>query len=248
MCRSNQKTRNAELPWAHALKSDSLAAWHGQLPETKDIVAFCRPLESWYRKFGRDFQWRKQSVSIYEVVVTECLLQRTRAEKVSEILPLFLSRFTDWKDVERASTVELERALKPLGIYRRRASSLKALAKRVIGSGGRLPRADEQLHKYPGIGQYVLYAIQLYRYNECYPLLDSSMARLLERYFGPRFLADIRFDPYLQQLSRRVVKRAFGCRRKALNWAMLDYAAMVCTIRNPQCESCDLSSTCAYYS
>ena len=31
------------------------------------------------------------------------------------------------------------------------------------------------------------------------------MARVLERYFGPRNLADIRYDPYLQELAHKVV-------------------------------------------
>ncbi len=37
------------------------------------------------------------------------------------------------------------------------------------------------------------------------PLLDVNMSRVLERYFGPRSLADIRYDPYLQNLAQRLV-------------------------------------------
>lgn len=38
------------------------------------------------------------------------------------------------------------------------------------------------------------------------PLVDVNMVRVLERFFGPRKLADIRYDSYLQTLARQVVE------------------------------------------
>ena len=73
-------------------------------------------------------------------------------------------------------------------------------------------------------------------------MLDVIMARVLERYFGPRKLADIRYDPYLQTLSRQVVKT----RPVGLNWAILDLGAMICTASNPKCSSCPMASTCLF--
>jgi len=76
-------------------------------------------------------------------------------------------------------------------------------------------------------------------------LLDVNMARVLERYFGPRKLvdmADIRYDPYLQTLSWQVVKT----RPVGLNWAILDLGAMICTANNLKCSSCPMASTCLF--
>ena len=70
------------------------------------------------------------------------------------------------------------------------------------------------------------------------------MARMLERYFGPRKLADIRYDPYLQALATRVVT----CRDPAaMNWAILDLAATVCKIREPLCPDRPLRKGCKDY-
>jgi len=69
------------------------------------------------------------------------------------------------------------------------------------------------------------------------------MARVLERYFGPRKLADIRYDPYLQKLAHRVV----DCEAPAaVNWAILDLAALVCKARGPRCSQCPLSGDAGY--
>lgn len=53
----------------------------------------------------------------------------------------------------------------------------------------------------PMMGQYITNAFELYILNilkKKSPLLDVNMARLLERFFGERKLADIRHDPYFR--------------------------------------------------
>ena len=68
------------------------------------------------------------------------------------------------------------------------------------------------------------------------------MARLLERYFGERKMADIRYDPYLQKLSYKVVKHE---RAKKINWAILNFAALVCKPK-PKCDYCQFLKNRSY--
>ena len=93
------------------------------------------------------------------------------------------------------------------------------------------------------MGQYVARAILLFCHGQPEPLLDTNMARVLERYFGPRQLADIRHDPYLQELSRRVVAAGDPV---VINWAILDLGAMVCKPRTPECNACPLKRGCQF--
>jgi A/G-specific adenine glycosylase len=65
----------------------------------------------------------------------------------------------------------------------------------------------------------------------------------LERVFGPRKLRDIRYDPYLQELARTVVQHKSP---STVNWALLDLASLVCTVRSPSCASCPLKTICCY--
>src|SRR5207248_611362 len=80
-------------------------------------------------------------------------------------------------------------------------------------------------------------------HNRPAPLLDTNMARVLERFFGPRQLVDIRYDPYLQLLAHSVVDGTDAIRA---NWAILDLAAGVCRRRSPMCTSCPVRSRCRY--
>ena len=92
--------------------------------------------------------------------------------------------------------------------------------------------------------KYIANAYELLVLHKKTPLLDVNMARVLERYFGPRKKYDIRYDPYLQELSYMVVNHE---KAKEINWAILDYAQLVCRARNPICNNCLINNRCSYY-
>ena len=94
------------------------------------------------------------------------------------------------------------------------------------------------------MGQYVANAILLFRFKEPQPLLDENMARVLERYFGRRKHSDIRRDTYLQTLAKSVVEAGDPVN---INWAILDFAALVCARSNPRCCECPIAHSCTYF-
>jgi A/G-specific adenine glycosylase len=118
------------------------------------------------------------------------------------------------------------------------------LAKEMVKRNGRLPQSREDLESIPFMGQYTANAVELVVFNKPSPLIDVNMARVLERFFGPRKMADIRYDPYLQKLAYKIVSHA---RTKEINWAILDFAAIICKARRPLCEGCFLNSKCNFY-
>jgi A/G-specific adenine glycosylase len=175
-------------------------------------------------------------------VVSEVLLQRTRAEVVASFFPSFVRQFPSWRVLSRASERDLQEFLRPLGLWRQRASSLRRLAAAIAKRNGRFPTERSEIESLPNVGQYIANAIELFSHDQRKPLLDSGMARVLERFFGPRRLADIRFDPDLQSIAHRVVA---GSASKETNWAILDLAAMICKKR-PSCPSCPLQKRCRF--
>lgn len=188
------------------------------------------------------FPWRRKRATQYVQIVSEVLLQRTQADRVAAMLPDFIEEFPNWSTLSTATKADLRTHLKPLGLWRRRTISLLALAD-VASATNRFPEDRSKLEQLPAVGQYVASAILIFVHGKSEPLLDSNMARVIERYFGARELADIRFDPYLQKLSRRIVNVKQAA---PLNWAILDLAALVCMPRKPRCEACPLAKGCKY--
>jgi A/G-specific adenine glycosylase len=207
------------------------------------IHAFREKLIEWYPKGGRIFPWRKPNTTVYERIITEILLQRTKAETVANIYPKFIRTYPSWRKLTKATENELQEFLKPIGLWRRRAIVIKALSTRMVQNNGRFPNNIEKIENLPGIGQYIRNAILIFNNGQNYPLLDANMARVLERYFGPRKLVDIRYDPYLQNLASQVVQDVDP---KVINWAILDLAAKICMIRTPQCSICPIRHGCKH--
>jgi A/G-specific adenine glycosylase len=205
------------------------------------IQQFRRSLVGWFKHHGRYFPWRRKSATKYCQIVSEVLLQRTRAETVGSFYRDFEKVYPSWKELAGATTNDLEVLLRPLGLWKRRASSLLALANELQARNGRFPKCRSEIEKLPGVGQYIANAVLLLVHRKAEPLLDVNMARVLERCFGPRNLVDIRHDPYLQKLAKDVVS---GRKPERINWAILDLAALICLERNPLCERCPLVAVC----
>jgi len=217
----------------------------GFFTDTNKVRFFRRELLRWFGTTGRHFPWRTETRTSYQLVVAEILLQRTRAEVVAKFFPAFLNEYPSWQALASAKEDDFEKSLKPLGLWQRRAKALKSLAKAVIERGGKLPASRDELESLPAIGQYIANAVLTMCYGAREPLLDVNMARLLERFFGARKLADIRYDSYLQELSRLIL--SVGPADK-LNWAILDFAAVICSARTPLHAACPLAKQCGFLS
>ncbi len=201
-------------------------------------------LLAWYKDHGRELPWRKPSASNYEKICVEVLLQQTRAETVASYYDCFFKKYPSWLSISRSPIEELECMLKPLGLWKRRARSLKNLATNIVKRSEDFPTSKEALLEIPAVGQYVASAIMLFCHGIRAPLLDAGMARVIERNLGKRKLADIRYDPWLNAAASYLIDRE-ECVH--VNWAVLDLAAKVCKPRNPSCDTCPLSRSCGKY-
>lgn len=187
---------------------------------SKKIRKFQKDILKWYKKNGRKFPWRNKSATNYHRIISEVLLQRTRAETVGKFFPKFVKKYPSWKKLAKATVKQLERDLQPIGLYKQRAARLHAFAKEMDKRNGRFPKNRADIDKIPFVGQYIGNAIEMFVFNRPRPLIDVNMARVLENYFGKRTLVDIRYDPYLQELATKVITHRSS---KEINWAILDY-------------------------
>lgn len=211
--------------------------------DKRRLKSVARRLADWFPENGRKLPWREEGVTLFQHVCVEVLVQRTRAETVSRFYPVFFERFSDWSGLDEVSIEELEIFLKPVGLWKRRAQAFKGLSSYAAQSGGKFPNDLEELLKIPAVGIYVANAILLFAHDKPEPLLDTNMARVIERYIRPRKLADIRYDPWLQSAGKHLVSEGNSIE---VNWAVLDLGGMICTPKSPDCTSCPLRRGCAY--
>jgi A/G-specific adenine glycosylase len=209
---------------------------------TQHISWLRRRLLSWFPAYGRLFPWREPGRTPYEVVVAEVLLQRTTATGVVRTYATFVERFPSWLALAQAPVEELENALRVCGLWRRKAQAFQHLAQSIETNGG-VPETRKDLERLPGIGPYTASAVLAIVYGRAEPLLDVNMARLLGRFLGPPEGIEVKPKRALHAYALRLVrsKRALD-----VNWAALDFGALVCRARNPLCPECPLRARCQY--
>ena len=208
-----------------------------------NIIFFQDQLLRWYSENGRSFPWRKKSATNYEMIIAEVFLQRTKADAVAKFLPIFFNKYSSWRKLSDATESEIKEFIRPLGLYNQRGSRLYKLAQELQKRKGRFPKERNRVEEIPMMGQYITNAFELYILKKKAPLLDVNMARLLERFFGERKMADIRHDAYLQTLAYRVINVE---KSVELNWAILDYSSLICKYLNPKCDNCMLRNHCHF--
>lgn len=215
-------------------------------PELKEKAKWFRGrLRTWFKKNYRNFPWREPDRTPYEIMIAEIMLRRTKADTVAKYYPEFLKKYPDFAHLAKANPRSLQKLIKPLGLWRQKAPVFLAVAKAVSENNGQLPSTREELESFGHIGQYISSVILTTFHNKAEPFIDVNTARVVDRFFGPRKLVDIRYDPYLKAISKEIVKNPRESLQ--LNWAILDFAALVCKAINPLCSICPVNKRCLYF-
>jgi len=209
-----------------------------------DIKFFRTVLLEWFDTNKRDFPWRKEGVSNYELIFSEILLQRTKAETVAKYYDTFFKKFPNWEKLILATDKELEKIFRPLGLHTQRVGRIRKIIEEYKLKNGILPRNKDELQESSFASLYISNAYELFVIKNKAALLDVNMSRVLSRFFYPKDYKDVRNDKLIQELAHNVIN-VKAC--KEINWAILDFAALVCKAQKPKCSECKLSSKCCFF-
>jgi A/G-specific adenine glycosylase len=202
---------------------------------------FTNRLTQWYLENKRDLPWR-DTTDPYPIWLSEIMLQQTR---VAQGMPYFFSftkAFPTVFDLANASEEQVLKLWQGLGYYSR-ARNLHKTAQFVAAElNGIFPDNYKNLLQLKGIGEYTAAAIASFSYNETVPVVDGNVFRVLARYF------DIETDIAKAQAKKEFAAVAFELMPKdnpaLFNQAIMEFGALQCVPKNPNCQVCPLNSGC----
>jgi A/G-specific adenine glycosylase len=205
-----------------------------ELPDAR-LSRIARALERWFSTHQRPLPWRKR-YQPYHVWVSEVMAQQTRMDVVIAYFERFVTRFPDIAWLAAATDDEVTALWSGLGYYRR-ARMLREGAIDVMSRfGGALPRDVDTLMSIPGIGRYTAGAIASIAFNVRAPIVDGNVARVLARLQGDE-------DSWTHAAAL-----VAACRTpRALNQALMELGATICTPRNARCMDCPLRRDCVAF-
>jgi A/G-specific adenine glycosylase len=165
---------------------------------------------------------------------------------VDRVLPKYhewLERFPSLEALAARPVQEAVDTWYPLG-YNIRPRRLHSIAREAVARyGGTLPSDEQTLLSFKGIGPYTAGAIRSFAFGQRAAILDTNVARVLFRVFvGEGDPKGHRMRGHLWDLSRAVLPRA---RVFDFNQALMDFGAMICPARKPQCGECPLARGCS---
>ncbi|MBV8390205.1 MAG: A/G-specific adenine glycosylase [Mucilaginibacter sp.] len=198
-------------------------------------------LIQWYFKNKRDLPWRN-TTNAYVIWLSEIILQQTRVEQGLPYFHRFLEKYPDVRAFATADEGEILNLWQGLGYYSRGRNMLKTARQVVSEFGGEFPVKYEQLIHLKGIGEYTASAISSFSANEAKAVVDGNVFRVLARYFGISEPVDSHKG---KKLFQEVANDILSKDNPGLhNQAIMEFGAMLCKPKNPDCAICPVRSGC----
>jgi len=204
-------------------------------------LKFSKILIDWYLSNKRPLPWRDTN-DPYAIWVSEIILQQTRVNQGLNYYHTFMKHFPELQSLAHASLDEVMKVWQGLGYYSRAMNMHKAAKYIDQYHNGHFPDDFFALLKIPGIGSYTAAAIASFAFGRKVPVVDGNVIRVLSRIFGIYTSAvhqrekKIFFDKAMELIDPDVPGK--------FNQAIMEFGAMQCVPKNPDCTSCPFSTIC----
>lgn len=196
---------------------------------------------NWYAENQRALPWRLTK-DPYRVWLSEIILQQTRVAQGLPYYERFITQFPTLKSLAEAPQQKILRIWQGLGYYSR-ARNLHTCARQVVKEfDGKFPQEYDQLLKLKGIGPYTAAAIASIAFDKQAAVVDGNVYRVLSRVFGIQTdISSTEGKAVFSELANRLIdKNDPG----AYNQAIMEFGALFCTPKNPDCGACIFRKGC----
>lgn len=205
---------------------------------------FSNKLLLWYGQNMRSLPWRNTS-NPYKIWVSEVILQQTRVNQGLSYYLRFIDKFPSVEALANANEEEVLKLWQGLGYYSRARNLLKGARQVVENYGGYFPATAKGLCEIKGIGEYTSAAIASIAFGECVAVVDGNVYRFLSRHFGITAPIDTaQGKNEFKTLANRLISTG---NPGNFNQAIMEFGALECKPRNPNCSTCMFSNTCVAF-
>jgi A/G-specific adenine glycosylase len=176
-------------------------------------------------------------------MIAEFMLHRTKANQVVPIYADFLRKYPSISYLSVAKKSDIKKVTKHLGLHWRADHFIEAAKFVVENFNGKFPDDSEKLLTIPGIGSYIAGAISTVCFNKPYPVVDSNIARFINRYYDLSLEGEIRRKKEIINIADILFKVNYPGQ---FLFAIIDFTSLVCKPISPDCINCSLKTRCGY--
>lgn len=208
------------------------------------LKVFSHRLLEWYQQHKRDLPWRNTE-NPYFIWLSEIILQQTRVAQGMPYFEKFVENYPSIKELATAPEEEVIRLWQGLGYYSR-ARNLHSCAKEIyFDRKGKFPDSYKELLRLKGVGSYTAAAIASFAFGEATAVVDGNVFRVMARYFGiEEDIATGKGKKVFEALANKIIPKN---NPGEYNQAVMEFGALQCIPKNPDCSACPIQSGCFAY-
>ena len=200
---------------------------------------FAGHIVRWYTANRRHLPWRETN-DPYLIWLSEVILQQTRVDQGLDYYLRFTDAYPDVRLLAGASETDILKLWQGLGYYSRARNLHHAAGQIIKEFDGVFPGSFKDIRKLKGVGDYTAAAIASIAYGEAVPVVDGNVKRVIARIFG------------LESSGAQLHKEVYNIMLRELdqkkpgdyNQAVMEFGALQCTPKNPDCSSCIFRDRC----
>ena len=171
------------------------------------------------------------------------MLQQTQVKTVIPYFNKFTKKFKTIEALSKSEEKEILKMWEGLGYYRR-ARNLLACSKLLVKNHkSRLPSSIAEIKKLPGVGDYTANALLGLVYNEPRIAVDGNVKRVFSRNLNVNE-KKIEFDKLIEKNKKKLF---ISNRHADFIEALMEFGALICKPKDPNCLTCCLNKTCKYF-
>ncbi len=171
------------------------------------------------------------------------MLQQTQVKTVIPYFNKFTKKYKTLRALSKTNEEEILKMWEGLGYYRRARNLLKCSKKLVKDYNSKLPNTLEEIKKLPGIGEYTGNALLGLVYNKPTIALDGNVKRVFSRNLNKEE-KKIDFEKLIYKNKNKLLNTN---RNADFVEALMEFGALICKPKNPNCLICCLNRTCKYF-
>lgn len=205
---------------------------------------FSTQLIIWYENNKRDLPWRNTS-NPYFIWLSEIILQQTRVDQGISYYHKFITHYPTIDLLANAKEEEVLKLWQGLGYYSR-ARNLHASAKIVNNElDGIFPNNHSEIIALKGVGEYTAAAVASFAFKLPFAVIDGNVYRVLARLFGIHTAIDSNEGKKVfKELASELLDKQ---NPSTYNQAIMEFGALQCKPKNPNCESCPFRLECVAF-
>ena len=176
----------------------------------------------------------------FAVLVATILSLRTRDIVTSRAFDHLWQLAKTPNEILALSIGATEKAIRPVGFYKTKAKSLKAICEQLLSRhGGGVPNDLDALLKLPGVGRKTANLVLIEGFGQEGICVDTHVHRILN-WWG---FAKTSSPDETEQFLRRKLPRKWWM---PINGLLVSFGQEVCLPAAPKCRECPLAKRCPY--